>query len=149
MTYFINRSLTQNSDNFRSDMAEAPVLAFLKNRAYRTGTLICECFLSGMEIFITQKNADKKRKGKSWFTQEYSAAISQRNQYYHPYHRERYSKTRVRFRTAHNHCKIEIAKRSYGQSVQAKFESKRLSFLEFCEISNKILKDAKFQCLLS
>lgn len=95
--------------------------------------------------FYPRERISTKTNNLSCFTPKFfSTGIAHYNHYYNLNHREQCQITLVA---------IKMLIREFGtvqrEMIEVKFGNKRLDFLEFCKMTNKIMYRGNHQCLLS
>ena len=87
----------------------------------------------GNDVYIPHQKYQVKHHSSPWFSAACAAAIVHRNHFFHLYHQDKSSESKVRFRQASNCCKrvLEAAKLAYANKTKESITSQKLGSREF------------------
>ena len=102
-------------DGLRDHLRDVPWDDIFKLGASATASEFCEWILVGIDGYIPHRKYQVKPHSSPWFSATCTAAIVQRNHFFHLYQRDKSSASKVNFRQASNRCErvLDAAKLAY------------------------------------
>ena len=99
----------------------------------------------GINVYTPHRKCQVKPHSSTWFSAAAAAAIVHANHFFRLYQKDKFFKSKVKFRQASNRCKkvLEAAKFAYANKTKELIFSQKLGSRDFWRIANSVCNNGK------